>query len=206
MSPSLVRDHRWSLFIWTVTGIVILTLFVAGQRLFNNASDVEKAGTIALSDVSLQKADGQLLLDASVQFTLPATMQAGLDNGVPLTFVLELKLLEPRRFWLDRTFLQFQKRYSLTYYELTRHYRVHAVDSNVSRNYRSLSSALTGFGDFQAVEFALNKQQWQQLGHESDVTAFLQLRLDTAALPLPLQPLIRSGWSLASEEYRWQAI
>jgi hypothetical protein len=206
MSTSLVSDHRRSLLVWTLAVVALLTLFVGGQRLLNNASNIEKPGTIDLSEVSLQKTDGQLLLDASVQINLPATMQAGLDNGVPLTFIMELKLLEPRRFWLDSTFLQFQKRYTLTYYELTRHYRVHAVDSNVSQNYRSLSSALSGFGDFRAVEFALNQQQWQRIAHESDLTAFLQIRLDTAALPLPLQPLIRSGWSLASEEYRWQAI
>jgi len=33
--------------------------------------------------------------------------------------------------------------------------------------------------------------------------AALELRLDSKALPLPLQPLIASSWHLSSEEYQW---
>ena len=147
-----------------------------------------------------------MIVAAWADIDLPATMQTGLDNGVPLTFIMDVRFLRQRTWWFDQAVASFERHYRLTYYELTRHYRVHALQSNTRQNYRSLTSALTGLGRFDNVRFELSTDDQQQLSKDSGLLGSLHLRLDTTALPLPLQPLIRSSWKLASEDYRWPVI
>lgn len=194
-------------------GLLILLAVIAVVLIRVTGTNVarESGGEILLSVQNSELSGDMLMLGLSADIELSATMQAGLDNGVPLTFILELELLHMQRFWLDTTLAQFVKRYKLTYYELTRHYRVQAMDSGASQNYRSLTSALKGLGDFQRLAFDLQESDVLQLSDEAGLTGSVRLRLDTAALPLPLQPLpleplVRSSWSLTSEEYRWPVI
>ena len=173
-------------------------------------STQEGEGTVEVDIRQLVLNDDQLSLDAQARINLPPTVEAGLDNGVPLTFVLDLQIIEPRTLWLDTTLFTLERNFRLTYYELTRHYRVEVEETDIRRNFRSLSSALNGLGELVAFEIPLDKTQAQllntaRLDTEPDgaLIASLSLRLSRSALPLPLQPIIRSSWTLVSEEYRW---
>lgn len=172
---------------------------VSTKGLIGKASDT---GDIVLSEVVLRQDAGQLLLDARADFQLPSTVRSGLDNGVPLNFVMTLRLFQQRRFWFDKTLAQHQQRYSINYYELTRHYRVQSLNTDTSRNYRSLSSALDGLGQINALLVTLDNALGDTLDSAS-LLASLNFRLDTRKLPLPLQPLMASSWRLASKEVVW---
>ena len=161
-----------------------------------------ESGDIVLSQASLRQESGQLFLTARADFNLPDTVRSGLDSGVPLNFILTLRFIRPKRFWFDTTVLQHQERYSITYYELTRHYRVKAINSGISRNYRSLSSALDGLGQIRDLSLSID-QNFSDITDDTTLLAALDFRLDTSALPLPLQPFIASSWRLASKEVVW---
>jgi len=189
---------------------ILLVLSVAGAVGYTwhylEAKPAEGDFGIQLSNVTLATQSSQLVLQADARVRLPPTVQAGLDSGVPLTFVLRLKLIQPKPIWFDNTVLDVQRHYTLTYYELTRHYRVSALENDVSRNFRSLSSALTGLGEMAAITADLDPQQRQALLEAQTKEALLGslvMRLSKSALPLPLQPIIRSSWTMVSEEYRW---
>lgn len=169
------------------------------------------AGFITINDASIAGADQRLILDARADVVLPREIRLGLESGVPLEFILSLHLQKKRTFWLDKSLVKLRRRYSLVYYELTRHYRLQALDTMESRNYRSLLAALSALGDLQSVEFTLPKKLGEanviNLGasdvQTGDLYGELSLRLDSKALPLPLQPVISSSWRLASKEYVW---
>jgi hypothetical protein len=200
------------------TLLVFVGMIVLSSRSLSDRS----SGSISLSDVALLQEAGQWYLNASVDIKLPEPIRDGLDSGVPLDFILTLSFRSPRRFWFDALLAQHRSRFRLTYYELTRHYRVYGVDNDVSRNFRSLSAALAGLGQFNRLPLpdialpALTESLVAELpARTSDeppsgatagtrVLAELNFRLDSQSLPLPLQPLIASSWRLASEEYRWQ--
>lgn len=167
-------------------------------------SSEQAATSIELSSMQLTQIETALQLQADARLQLPRSVQAGLDSGVPLTFELDLKVVKPQRWWPDRTLLAHKVYYKLTYYELTRHYRVDALDQDTSRNYRSLSSALSGLGRLGRINIELDQDQ-QQIMSQAGLEAVLAMRLLKSALPLPLQPIFRSSWSLSSEEYRWAA-
>lgn len=195
--------YRYSLISFLV--LVVIAPLLAGivtvssKRFANKAVD---SGDIALSQVSLRRDAGQLLLDARADFDLPDTVRRGLDSGVPLNFIMTLRFVEPRRYWFDKTVAQHQQRYSINYYELTRHYRVKSLNTDISRNYRSLSSALDGLGQINALSLTLDNELGDAVDNAS-LLAALDFRLDTSALPLPLQPFIASSWRLASQEIVW---
>lgn len=207
MSGSDEAQHHRAPRRWA-TGLVTVLVIGAlgGFAVWGPVSSKPAGGSIELSEVTATLAEGTMTLGASAAIDLSATIQTGLDNGVPLTFIMELRLLRSRKWWFDQTLARFQNRYTLTYYELTRHYRVLAVQTNVSQNYRSLSSALAGLGRFEAVVLDLSEAEELQLRDRTGLIAAAHLKLDTAALPLPLQPLVRSSWKLASEEHRWPVI
>ncbi|PID60059.1 MAG: hypothetical protein CSB44_11150 [Gammaproteobacteria bacterium] len=135
-------------------------------------------------------------LDLDAEIALPPAVIAGLDNGLPLHFILELAVVpgsgSRMASWL-RLDERHRRRYSLVYYSLTRHYRVHEEHSGYYRNYRSLRSALVGLGEFRSLSF-------DELATEPERFA-VRLWLDTSRLPLPLQPLLRSPWRLASNTF-----
>ena len=209
---SRVADKpRWVLAVFLVP-VATLLIFIAlvalsARGLYGGA---ENAGSITLSDVSLLQEDGQLYLDAEAAIDLPDSIKAGLDSGVPLDFILTLRFLKPRSFWFDQTIAQFEQRFSLNYYELTRHYRVQATQTDTSNNYRSLSSALRGLGEFERVPLMTGNtaafivdEQLVFDENPAEVLGSLDFRLDAQSLPLPLQPLIISSWRLASKEFQW---
>jgi len=167
-------------------------------------------GLVVLSNVGLIQDRGKYFLDAKVDIDLPRTIKAGLDSGVPLVFVLTIQFLKPSRYWFNKQIETLEHRFSLTYYELTRHYRVRRLATNTHRNYRSLSSALRGLGAIESLPLDLNNTSFLLSDVDSASTpvgdalvASLDFRLDSRSLPLPLQPVFTSSWRLASKEFTW---
>jgi len=165
-------------------------------------------GYIALSDVALQPGTDDWYLHANADIDLPPTVRAGLDSGVPLQFILKISLKNPQPYWFDKTVAVFERRYRLTFYELTRHYRVESLATGNRKNYRSLLSALDGLGTLRNVPVGAGEVKALTLAMTEEdssepLIGSLHLQLDTGALPLPLQPLVASAWRLESEEYVW---
>jgi hypothetical protein len=190
-----------------VLALVLVLLGLIGRDLTDSRSN---RGLIVVSDVSLIQDRGRYFLDADVDIDLPMTIKAGLDSGVPLVFVLTLQFIEPAKYWFDRQLDTIEHRFSLTYYELTRHYRVVQLATNTHHNYRSLSSALRGLGSIESLPLMLSKTSLllsdsdvQEASKVDSVLAVLDFRLDSRSLPLPLQPVITSSWRLASKELTW---
>lgn len=196
------------LLVPTATLLLFILLVGVSAKTLSNA--VRDPGRIDLTAITLNQKEGQLYLDAEALIELPAEIQSGLDSGVPLDFILTLKFYVPRKFWFDRVLVNYEQRFSLTYYELTRHYRVRAIKTGTSKNYRSLSAALHGMGVFRQLPLITHRSEVFLVDDKivfnesaSSIMAALDFRLDTGRLPLPLQPLILSSWRLASEEYTW---
>jgi len=185
----------YSLRAVTVFLISVLSLCSANSI----AQSVNDAGFIRIDSAVFQDNSDAWLLNVDAEVQLSPTMRQGLNNGVPLQFIVEVKIVEPRRFWLDKTLQTFQYRYTLIYYELTRHYRLQSMDGNDSHNFRSLIEALDELGRIRNLTVLK-----PDLYHSAQSPiAELSFQLDSKALPLPLQPLISSDWKLASEEYAW---
>jgi len=161
------------------------------------AQNLSGQGRIEIQSATLRESANGWQLVAKADIQLSPEMRQGLNSGVPLQFIVDFRIMRARSFWLDDTLVAYRDRYSLTYYELTRHYRLQSLITGESGNYRSLIPALEKLGSLQGgVEYEPDDS-------EEHVYGQLSVRLDDKALPLPLQPLLSSTWKLASEEFAW---
>ena len=161
-------------------------------------------GHNTLNQTRLLEPDQQLLLllDATAKIELNPSIESGLNSGVPLYFNATIEINKARRWWPDATLHKQVRRFSLVYYELTRHYRVSWLDESRSRNFRSLLDALESIGTLRSLPLQLD----EALQPGQTYRARVNLALDQNALPLALRPVafVNSSWRLESEEYRWQ--
>ncbi len=172
-----------------------------GLVLWLVASEFAVAG-IKYSQARLVEGEQKLLLDATASIELNSSIESGLSSGVPLYFNATFEIKKSNPWWLDETIYKQEYRYSLVYYELTRHYRVSWLNESRSRNFRSLLDALASIGTVKRMPVLAAHELSEQYAYQ----ASLRLTLDQNALPLALRPLafVNSGWRLKSEEYQWQ--
>jgi hypothetical protein len=176
-----------------ITGVMLI---LGGFALFQPWLDRQGRG-ISIANALVNRGDARWFLNATADIELPPEIRRGLDSGVPLEFVVGFSISKPGTILWRSTLTAAEWRYTLIYYELTRHYRLVEVDTGTSRNFRSLLAALDNLGSLRSISVAAPVTDSKAL------LAHLRIKLDRGALPLPLQSFWSSNWRLASEEYVW---
>lgn len=199
--------------------------FLAGlQPSTASAQILSGQGRIEIQRASLSESAAGWQLVASADIQLSPEMRQGLNSGVPLQFIVDFRIRRSRNYWLDETVLKYQHRHTLTYYELTRHYRLQSLTTGESGNYRSLLAALERLGRLQGVvvqkpggfegggsdNVGSERIEYDNDGFDKDwlekntqLYGQLSVRLDDKALPLPLRSLLSPTWKLASGDFTW---
>jgi len=173
--------------------VVVLVLF---------ASAALHAEGIHIKSAELAPAEAAYALDANYEIALSHTLEEALLRGVPLHFVIDFELTQPRGWtfglW-NRTVAGFRQQHRLSYNALTRQYRVSF--GNLHQNFDTLDEALAVIGRVREKVVA----QKEDIDLEAIYTAAVRLRLDTSLLPKPLQinALGSRDWNLSSDWYRW---
>ena len=137
---------------------------------------------------------GELLLDADIDFTLSGELHEAARKGVPLYFTADLSIQYPRWWWFDETILSVSQTWRIQYNALTRQWRVGTGD---------LSLPATTLDE--ALDLVRHIRNWP-LGDAGRFTpdqtyqGRLRLRLDTSRLARPFQvDALNSGaWSLTT--------
>jgi len=173
--------------------LLVMLFFVPAETLL---------AAIRYSDATLEQTERAVLLDATAVIELNRSIESGLESGVPLFFNATVTLKKKNPWWFDSRVYQKVYRCSLTYYELTRHYRVSWAHESGVKNFRSLLDALDSIGSFNRLALDLDAELEQDVPY----VASIELALDQNALPLPLRPIgfVNADWRLKSEEYQWQ--
>jgi hypothetical protein len=138
--------------------------------------------------------DGQLAVDIDIDLTLSETMQRALSRGVPLYFVIELQIEQPRWWWFDKTVVNAGLERRLSFNTLTRTWRVSTGDLAIpAADYEEALRLLSQVRNWPVVltdRFEPNRQYQGRA----------RIRLDTEQLARPLQmdSVNRNSWSLSS--------
>lgn len=128
--------------------------------------------------------------------SLNPTLEDVLVQGVALPFVVDLEVVRKRNFWFDSIVAKQQRTVKLSYYSLTRQYRLNF--GGLPLNFSRLSAAL---------DVMCNVRNWpinSAVRPESGLTTRVRLQLDQKQLPrlFQLSALTSSDWSLDSG---WQS-
>ncbi len=175
---------------WLAALAAALWLFIAAPAQADGI-EVKKAALVAAED--------GYFLEADFDIALTPTLEDALNKGVPLYFLLEFELIRPRWYWLNEKLANARQQYRMSYYALTRQYRVGV--GTLYQNFSSLPEALEALSRVRLREIA----EPGALGKGSSYTAALRLRLDTSQLPRPFQIGVVGSrdWSLSSDWHQW---
>lgn len=152
---------------------------------------------LAIEEARWSVGDGAVNLALELEIGLTAAVAEALHNGVPITVLIETRVLEPRRWFWDRTLIEDERRYTLSHQSLSDQYLVRAPGSETFRAYPSREIALSVMETPDDWRGALPE------GTEAgDLRARVRARLELQSLPAPLRLTayfspdwrIGSGW------------
>jgi len=162
------------------------------------AGSVHAAG-IQIKNAELAEAGEGYQVNADFDIAFSAEVEEALNKGVPLNFLIEFKLVSPRRFWFDEEIVTATQHVRLSYHALSRQYLINLPQHQ--KSFASLPEALDELSrlrDWIVLEKA-------QVGKGEEYRAELRFWLDSSRLPKALQveALSSEKWSLAAKPYRW---
>ena len=148
--------------------------------------------------------EGVYLLDAELDLDFSDEALEALQSGVPLTVIVELQIVELRRYVWNKGVAKLAARNRLRVHALSGQYIVENLNSGASRAYRSLANAIVGLGTldgFPMLDEYLLKQ-------DKTYAVRVRARLDIEALPAPLRPVayLSSLWRRQSEWSTWPIV
>jgi uncharacterized protein DUF4390 len=156
-------------------------------------------GNIQIKSVSLAAAADGYEISVDSEIVLNATLERALEKGIVLYFVTKFTLLDPRWYWFDKEVARTKPRVGLTYYALTRRYRLNYRSH--SRDFYSLKEALQVLSQLRDHPITINSE----LKPGVEYKAALRVWLDLTRMPKPFQveALSSSGWNLSSDTLEW---
>lgn len=156
----------------------------------------------SLANGNIRTGTDLLYLDARFDVELGADARDALENGVPLTMELQVRVLRPRRWWWDAEVADFSQRQELRYHALSRRYVIHNRATGDRRTFFRRDVALAAWTTLDTVPLVRRSQL--EAGQTYSVEA--RVRLDLDALPHPLRTVayVNPNWRLVSEWYTWQ--
>ena len=158
------------------------------------------ASEIEIERVETRLKDDHYLLDARINYQFSDKALEALDNGVPLTLDLHLKLERLGAWFWEEPIVDTHLRSSIRFHALAETYQVLDHTRNLQHNFVTRDAALSALGEINELSVV----DAVQLNAEGIYQIRLKTSLDIEALPLPLRPLaylqpawkLSSGWSL----------
>ncbi len=158
-------------------------------------------GEFRVSELSAQLVEGTYVMNTRIEYHFSDRVLEALDNGVPLTMEVIVRLRDSDAWWWQSDLLKRRLRYQIRYLSLSSVYQVVDLQSGTQQNFVTLESALDALGDIPPLP--LMKQG--ELAHGKHYLLSVKAELDIEALPLPLRPMayLTPSWNLSSEWRTW---
>ena len=162
------------------------------------------ASTVDMAEMWTERADGALVLHATLKLELGPAVEEALTKGVPVYFVAEAEVLRDRWYWYDRKIASVTRYYRLVYQPLTRRWRLNVSNEPLSAS--GLGGSISQ--SFDSLSEALGMVRRQSGWRLADLSEFdadarhnlnYRFRLDVAQLPRPFQIAAGSqaDWNLS---------
>jgi len=159
----------------------------------------EFAAEVKQAEVTLH--GGDYLLSADIGYQLSEKATEALQNGVPLFWDIQIKVLEQRDVLWNKTLVDTAIRFRLQYHALLNMYRVRNEGNGTVYNFSTLFAALdlmSTVRDFRLIGKS-------ELAPEKQYLIAVKVNFDRDALPLPLRPIayVDPQWYLSSDWTLW---
>lgn len=191
---------------WRLRGIAAcLALCLAAPSLAQE-DDAWDAGDEAASGFVIRTAftdlvDGVYHLYADIDYGIAENALEALENGVPLTFEVEIKVIRQRRWMWDQTVKTIHQQYRLEYHALAERFVLRDLNTGTQASYMGLRAAATELGRISDMPV----MDADDLLDGARYEVRLRVRLVVEAFPAPMRWVALSfpRWRHASDWYAW---
>lgn len=167
---------------------------------FLSSVNAVRATTFDIPSAHITRIGNGHVLNATINYPLTPRVIEALDNGIPIVFFQEFKLLDITpllgEYWQwEQTLWRTKIRYELRYHALAQQYVLQDLATGKERHFPSLEGTLHALGKIQ--NFTLPPEH---MAVSNDLTFLLRSGIDLYALPTPMRPgaIISSKWHLTS--------
>jgi len=167
---------------------------------FLSSISAVRATTFDIPAAHITKIGNGHVLNATINYPLTPRVVEALDNGIPIVFFQEFKLLDITpllgEYWQwEETMWQTKIRYELRYHALAQQYVLQDIATGKERHFPSLDGTLHALGKIQNLTLPP-----EHLVDNKHLTFALRSGIDLSALPTPMRPgaIISSKWHLTS--------
>ncbi|MFO1434936.1 MAG: DUF4390 domain-containing protein [Gammaproteobacteria bacterium] len=151
--------------------------------------------------VSDRFVNGMYVVDATARFDLTDDMRSALNNGIPLTYDIEVEIYQQREWLWDELVERSVQRVVLEYRALSGTYTIRNLTTRSSESFHSLDEALEKLGNLGGLVIS----EQQHLPKPGPYSGRIRLSLDIQSLPSPLRPIayVSPDWPLHSDWHEW---
>lgn len=155
--------------------------------------------TVVINNAELIAVDEVYKLNVDLEITFDEKIEEAINKGVPLCFIYEFQLVNPRKYWFDDEIVTVSTNITVSYHALSRQYLV-------SQDGRQTSHEILREAMIELVQLydwkVLDKSMIEAGG---DYKAALLVRLDQSKLPKAIQveAIGSEDWKLTSEKFEW---
>lgn len=161
------------------------------------------AAEFTVATVETRAEGGMLVMDADIGYGFNEEVLEALDNGVPLTLEVYIRLRGADDWAWNPSLVDQRLRYVIRYKPLSERYLVSPLpDDGNGSSYVTRDAAIAALGKIDGLQL-VPKGQLQEADGPFDL--WVKVFLDIEALPLPLRPIayLFSAWQLSSGWTQW---
>ncbi len=157
---------------------------------------------IEVERAEVVKRQQNYVLNADINYRFSPKALDALQNGVPLTVTVRVKLYRYRKYVWNKTIVSRRIRFRLSYHALPRRFRVVSESLGQQQNFAELGNALVAMGQIRDVPLL----SAAEISAEDSYIAQMKVSLDIEALPLPLRSVayVIPQWYISSGWYKWR--
>ena len=150
---------------------------------------------------SIDAANNVYLVSGQIDYQLSPYLEQALLNGIVLNSNIQLKLVKTSAWWWSQAENISTIDYQLKYHALSRHFLLTRSDTNENWNFRSLPTALRKMGNVVNHRLPALPDSIKEGGHLISLSSTLSPA--TLRLPLKIQSIFSSQYSMSSEVITW---
>ena len=172
----------------------------------NLLAGIPGSGLAAPSGIFIERAqidakENRQVVTADIEYRFPSVALQALDEGIPLTFRVKLRIDRIKSWGWRETLAQDERTIQLRYEPLAKSFQVSDLSSGAALHYASLASALDTLSHLRGWSIPTLPDEADSEMRE----ATLCFEFDVESLPLPLRLVayLSPDWKLETPPYRW---
>jgi len=191
--------ERWAESILRLFAAAVLALCLASGAPLARADALD--GVLEVQSAFVNLNDGVYQLHARVKYPANDEIAMALQDGVSLSYDLDVEIARARRFWFDAGITAVTLRRQLTYHAVSERYVVRDPRSGAQSSFATLEEALEFIGTVDGWPILVASQVPNEGDYRVNVRASVRRGKLTDALRAIL--FWNDGWQRASEWYSW---